>query len=28
VEFYGRTGGIIPGVREICAEIERMKEGL
>ena len=27
VDFYGRTGGIIPGAREIIAQIERMKEG-
>ena len=28
VSFYGRTGGVIPGVREIQSEIEKVKEGL
>ena len=28
VSFYGRTGGVIPGVREIRSEIEKVKEGL
>ena len=27
VRFFGRTGGIVPGVREILGEIRRMKEG-
>ncbi|MGI6173904.1 MAG: 3-methyl-2-oxobutanoate dehydrogenase subunit VorB [Christensenellales bacterium] len=28
VSFYGRSGGIIPGVREIAEQIELLKEGL
>ena len=28
VTFYGRTGGVIPGVREIQSAIEKVKEGL
>ena len=28
VEFFGRTGGMIPGVSEIIAQVKRLKEGL
>ncbi|MEF9974226.1 MAG: 3-methyl-2-oxobutanoate dehydrogenase subunit VorB [Clostridia bacterium] len=28
VKFYGRTGGMIPGVREIVEEVRKMKEGM